>query len=70
MKSHLDEAYEIAHAIIVRIAYFKEMLMTTMTTNKVRSKETLYLLSIAGMKESILKGLKTPVKECAKKLKW
>ena len=33
-------------------------------------QETLYLLSIPGMRESIRKGLNTPVKECSKDLKW
>ena len=33
-------------------------------------QETLYLSSIPGMKESIVKGLKTPVEKCAKDLKW
>lgn len=33
-------------------------------------QETLYLLSISGMRESIRKGLKTPVEKCAKDLKW
>jgi prevent-host-death family protein len=33
-------------------------------------QETLYLLSIQGMRESIRKGLKTPVEKCAKDLKW
>ncbi len=33
-------------------------------------QETLYLLSIPGMRESIRKGMKTPLKECAKELKW
>ena len=33
-------------------------------------KETLYLLSIPGMRESIRKGLKTPLKKCGKELKW
>jgi len=33
-------------------------------------QETLYLLSIPGMRESIRKGLKTPVKKCARKLNW
>ena len=33
-------------------------------------KETLYLLSIPGMRASIRKGLKTPVRECAKELPW
>ena len=33
-------------------------------------QETLYLLSIPGMRESIRKGLKTSVQECSKNLKW
>ena len=33
-------------------------------------QETLFLLSIPGMRESIRKGLKTPVQKCAKELKW
>lgn len=33
-------------------------------------QETLYLLSIPGMRESIRNGLKEPVKKCSKKLKW
>ncbi len=32
--------------------------------------ETLYLLSIPGMRQSIRRGLKTPIKSCGKKLKW
>lgn len=31
-------------------------------------QETLYLTSIPGMKESIIKGLRTPVQKCAKEL--
>ena len=33
-------------------------------------QETLYLLSIPGMRESIRKGLKTPISKLAKMLKW
>jgi antitoxin YefM len=33
-------------------------------------QETLYLLSIPGMRESIRKGLKTPVDRCVEKLTW
>ena len=33
-------------------------------------QETLYLTSIPGMRESIQKGLKTPVDECNKELSW
>jgi prevent-host-death family protein len=33
-------------------------------------QETLYLLSIPGMRESIRKGLKTPVRKCSGKPGW
>ena len=33
-------------------------------------QETLHLLSIPGMRESIRKGLKTPVKRCKTELRW
>lgn len=33
-------------------------------------QETIYLLSIPGMRESIIKGVKTPVDKCSKDLKW
>ena len=33
-------------------------------------QETLYLVSIPGMRESIRKGLKTPVTKLSKKLNW
>lgn len=32
--------------------------------------ETLYLLSIPKMRESIREGLETPLKKCSKKLEW
>ncbi len=33
-------------------------------------QETLYLVSIPGMRESIRKGLKEPVSKCRKEIKW
>jgi prevent-host-death family protein len=33
-------------------------------------QETLYLISIPGMKGSILRGIKTPVEKCQKDLGW
>ena len=33
-------------------------------------QETLYLLSIPGMRESVREGLKTPIEECEKDLDW
>lgn len=33
-------------------------------------QETIYLLSIPGMRESIREGMATPAEECAKDLDW
>jgi prevent-host-death family protein len=33
-------------------------------------QETLYLLSIPGMRQSIVDGLKTPISKCSKKISW
>ena len=33
-------------------------------------QETLYLLSIPGMRESLLKGMKTPLGKCARRPPW
>jgi len=33
-------------------------------------QETLYLLSIPKMRESIVRGLKTPVEKCSSELAW
>ena len=33
-------------------------------------QETLYLLSIPGMRESIREGMETPIGECATELDW
>lgn len=33
-------------------------------------QETLYLVSIPGMKESIKKGMKVPIEKCSPSIKW
>ena len=33
-------------------------------------QETIYLLNIPGMRESIRKGLATPLEECSEELDW
>ncbi len=33
-------------------------------------QETLYLLSVPGMRESIREGLATPIEECDRDLEW
>ncbi|MEG3920123.1 type II toxin-antitoxin system prevent-host-death family antitoxin [Microcoleus sp. T3_A4] len=34
------------------------------------ARETLYLLSVAGMRESIREGMATPIEDCARELEW
>ena len=33
-------------------------------------QETLFLLSIPGMRESILEGIKIPIEECSEEIDW
>lgn len=33
-------------------------------------QETIYLLSVPGMRESVLEGLSTPIEECGKEIVW
>jgi antitoxin YefM len=33
-------------------------------------QETLYLLSIPGMRESLIEGKNTPIEECSDKIEW
>lgn len=33
-------------------------------------QETLFLVSIPGMRESIIKGMKEPIENCSEKLSW
>jgi len=33
-------------------------------------QETLFLLSVPGMRESIREGMKTPIEECSETLDW
>lgn len=33
-------------------------------------QETLYLVSVPGMRESIIEGLQAPVSECSEELAW
>ncbi|HEY9296129.1 MAG TPA: type II toxin-antitoxin system Phd/YefM family antitoxin [Phormidium sp.] len=34
------------------------------------ARETLYLLSVPGMRESIREGMATPIEECDRQLQW
>ena len=53
-----DQPLGLAHAVLVSEDDWKAI------------QETIYLLSIPGMRESIRQGLKTPIKECSKEPSW
>ena len=64
----LDEAAETHEPIQITGRRHKAVLVSEEDWNSIQ--ETIYLLSVPGMRESIRKGLKTPVNKCTKKLKW
>ena len=72
VKAHLDEVIEQAgqsHVpVIITGKRTNAVLIAEEDWNAIQ--ETLYLISIPGMRESILEGMKTPIQECEKELDW
>jgi len=64
----LDQAGEFHEPIQITGKRFNAVLISEDDWRSIQ--ETLYLLSIPGMRESIRKGLKTPVRKCSEKLGW
>lgn len=64
----LDEAAETHKPI--RIAGKRNNAVLVSEEDWAAIQETLYLLSIPGMRESIKKGMKTPVGKCDTELDW
>jgi prevent-host-death family protein len=64
----LDEAAEAHEPVRISGPRSNAVLIGEEDWNAIQ--ETLYLLSIPGMRELIRKGLKTPVKECKKEPGW
>ncbi len=64
----LDETSESHHPIQITGKRANAVLISEEDWRAIQ--ETLYLVSIPGMRESIMKGLKTPVEKCNKELKW
>lgn len=64
----LDEAAESHEPIQITGKRNKAVLVSEGDWNSIQ--ETLYLLSVPGMRESIREGLKAPLSKCAQKLKW
>ena len=64
----LDEAAESHEPILITGKRSNGVLIAEEDWRAIQ--ETLYLLSIPGMRESIRRGLKTPIARCVKKLPW
>ena len=64
----MDETAETHQPIVITGKRNNAVLVSESDWNAIN--ETLYLLSIPGMRESIREGLAEKVEECAKELEW
>lgn len=64
----IDETAETHQPIVITGKRHNAVLVAESDWNAIN--ETLYLLSIPGMRESIREGLAEEVNECAKELEW
>ena len=69
MKSRLVDEVSAEHQpILITGKRFNAVLVGEDDWNSIQ--ETLYLLSVPGMRESILKGMNTPAEELSRELDW
>lgn len=66
--SLIDEAATTHQPILITGKRGNAVLLSEEDWNAI--KETLHLLSVPGMRESIKEGLQTPIEDCAKELDW
>ncbi|MBI5207688.1 MAG: type II toxin-antitoxin system Phd/YefM family antitoxin [Candidatus Firestonebacteria bacterium] len=64
----IDESAESHHPIQITGKRTNAILISEEDWRSIQ--ETLYLVSIPGMRESIKKGLETPIEKCSKDIKW
>jgi prevent-host-death family protein len=64
----LDETAEAHQPVLITGPRANAVLVAEEDWNAIQ--ETLYLLSVPGMRESIRMGLETPVEECEKEPGW
>lgn len=64
----LDEAAESHEPILITGKRANGVLIAEEDWRAIQ--ETLYLLSIPGIRESIRRGLKTPLEKCSEKIAW
>ena len=66
--SLIDEAAESHQPIVIKGKRGNAVLVSEEDWNAI--SETVHLLSIPGMRESIREGMETPPSECAEVLEW
>ena len=66
--SLIDEAVESHQPIVIKGKSGNAVLVSEEDWNAI--SETVNLLSIPGMRESIREGMQTPISDCAKDLDW
>jgi prevent-host-death family protein len=64
----LDQAAESHEPVLINGKRSNAVLVSEQDWRSIQ--ETLYLMSIPGMRESIIKGMKTPVSKMSKKRPW
>jgi len=64
----LDEAAQAHQPVLITSPRANAVLVAEEDWNAIQ--ETLYLLSVPGMRESIRVGLETPIEECQKEPGW
>lgn len=64
----IDEAAESHQPIVITGKRSNAVLVSEEDWNAI--SETLNLLSIPGMRESIKEGMETPIEECSEELDW
>ncbi|MES9910354.1 MAG: type II toxin-antitoxin system Phd/YefM family antitoxin [Candidatus Thiodiazotropha sp.] len=64
----IDEASESRQPIVITGKRSNAVLISEEDWNAI--SETLNLLSIPGMRESIKEGMETPIEECSEELDW
>ncbi|MRI58849.1 MAG: type II toxin-antitoxin system prevent-host-death family antitoxin [Epsilonproteobacteria bacterium] len=64
----IDEAAQTHEPIVIKGKRNSAVLLSEEDFRAIQ--ETLYLLSVPGMRESIVEGMKTPIDECSEDLEW
>lgn len=64
----IDETASAHEPVLIKGERTNAVLVSEEDWNAIQ--ETLYLLSVPGMRESIHEGIATPIEQCAKDLDW